>query len=114
MAKTIQGVDSRKVEPVLLRDGFLESRRLITRAQTSSERFSMSLVRVKPGWDYVIVHPDQDEALYVLEGEATISAAETTLHLRPGMAAFLPAGCEYRYRSGAGNLLIAVLAPPAT
>ena len=113
-AKTIQSVDSRKVEPTLLREGYLESRRLITKAQTGSERFSMSLTRIKPGWDHVINHPDKDEALYMLEGEAHISSGGVTLHLVPGTVAYLPAGCEYRYQSGnAPNLLIAVLAPPA-
>lgn len=113
-AKPIQSVDSRKVEPTILRDGFLESRRLITKAQQGSTGFSMSLVRIKPGWDYVINHPDKDEALYMLEGEAHITAGAVSLHLVPGTAAYLPAGSEYRYQSGkAPNVLIAVLSPPA-
>jgi len=43
------------------------------------------------------VHHGEDEFLYIIEGEATFTLGDQTLHGRPGIFVFLPRGIPHRF-----------------
>lgn len=60
------------------------------------------------------VHRDEDEAWYVLEGEATFYCGERQLCAGAGSWVFLPKGVPHAFRVGAAGARLLTLTSPAT
>ena len=79
-------------------------------ATETGGRMTVVEVLAEPGGDSAPhVHADEDEALYVLEGEFEIVAGEDTARLGAGGFAFVPRGTPHGFTSvgeAAGRLLL--------
>ncbi len=99
-----------EVEPTL----FLtrESRRLITPERDKSMRVSVHKIDRYAGYSDEVRYPENDEILYIIEGEGFIIEGDEKTAIRPGSCVFIPAGETYRMFSIVPLHMIAVLSPP--
>ncbi|MBV9742913.1 MAG: cupin domain-containing protein [Acidobacteriia bacterium] len=57
------------------------------------------------------VHPSDDEAWHVLDGELMFRYADATETAKPGMTIFVPAGVAHTYNAAAGARYLIILTP---
>lgn len=111
MKKEIKIVHETDVEPTIFETR--ESKRLITKEREGCERLSFHIIK---GWAFgkrgPVSYPDNDEILYMLEGDTTIFWKDKMAPLKPGTAVYIPAGCEYYMLNRSTYKIIAVLSPP--
>jgi quercetin dioxygenase-like cupin family protein len=112
MSKAISVLTMDDAEVVELEGGTLTSRRLVRRVH-GSERMSFNVSTLREGYDDPSVsYEGHDEIVYVMAGEAEFGFDGQKRTLKPGMAAFIPAGCRYSYRVTKGpNEVVAVFSP---
>jgi mannose-6-phosphate isomerase-like protein (cupin superfamily) len=111
MASAIRVLTMDDAEVVELEEGLLVSRRLVRRTH-GSEGASVNVSTVNEGYDGDASYEDNDEIVYVLEGEADVDYDGEHHTLRPGMAMFVPRGATYHYRVTRGpNELLVVFVP---
>lgn len=87
----------------------------VTPETTGSEQFSAGVVEVAPGDGHDLhTHPDSDEMLYFLVGEAEQTVAGDTREVSAGSTVFIPAGVEHGTQNTGWETLkfLAVYAPP--
>lgn len=60
------------------------------------------------------VHRNEDEALYVLEGQATFTCGDQTFDGAPGAFVFLPRGVEHTFKVGHSTARMLTIAAPAS
>ncbi len=99
-----------EVEPTL----FLgrETRRLITPERDKSMRVSVHKIHRYAGFSDEIRYPNNDEILYVIEGEGFIIEGDQKTPIRSGSCIFIPEGGTYRIFNVVPLQMIAVLSPP--
>jgi len=59
------------------------------------------------------IHHREDETLYVLEGEITVSVGDSTIKATPGTMVFLPRGVAHSFAIESEQLRMLILATPA-
>jgi quercetin dioxygenase-like cupin family protein len=109
--------DSTRTIPYLLEDGEGESIRwfgdTIT-VKNAGPTFDVAVITAVAGSEPPLhVHQGADEALFVLEGELTVYAADHSLTAGAGAFFFLPKGIPHAFvvESGSARLLM-IVAPP--
>jgi uncharacterized cupin superfamily protein len=111
----IQVVSADDVTPVTFGDnGEMKSHRLIRR-DLGSERVSLNYtVTEQTSEEFDSVYPEHDELMFIIRGVGEIEweGSEPT-RVGPGMAIFVPQGCEYRYRLLEGPQEAVVVFGPA-
>ena len=78
---------------------FLSNRMTVkATAETTNGAFGLVESLVAPGFSPPLhVHHREDEAFWVLEGEATIRCGDRTFHAGPGAFVFLPRGVPHTF-----------------
>ena len=99
-----------EVEPTLFTGR--ESRRIITPERDKTTSFSVHRIHRYAGLSNLIKYPENDEALYVTEGEGYILEDERKTPIRAGSCVFIPQGTTYRIYNLVPLVMIAVLSPP--
>jgi mannose-6-phosphate isomerase-like protein (cupin superfamily) len=68
-----------------------------------SKRLQITHSIYRPGgWTKRHVHPDHEQAYYIIRGRALVTVGEQTRVLGPGEVAFVPMGVEHRYSTYGG------------
>lgn len=103
--------DSAAVEPTIFKGR--ESRRVISPERDDSSRMSLhKLHNFERGVTYEVRYEQNDEILYILEGEGYLLDGDTRIPFKAGFAVFIPAGTPYRLYSPTDLKMLAVLSPP--
>ena len=90
---------------------------LIGPQQSATRHFTFGLAEFHPGQQAPAhSHDQQEEIIYILEGEGEFITPEETIPLKPGVAVFIPPGLEHRIvLTGDQPLkLVTVFSPPVT
>ena len=116
MEKKIKLVYEEDIIPTKFRHR--DTTRLITKERESSERCSLHICTipapftsdpVKPGTREVVY--DEDELLYIIEGEGTMIFDGEAHDFGPGTAVYIPAGCKYYQQAKKDLKVLVVIAP---
>jgi len=99
-----------EVEPTLFTGR--ESRRIITPERDKTTSFSVHRIHRYAGLSNPIKYPENDEALYVIEGEGYILEDERKTPIRAGSCVFIPQGTTYQIYNLVPLVMIAILSPP--
>jgi mannose-6-phosphate isomerase-like protein (cupin superfamily) len=103
--------DSGTVEPTIFTGR--ESRRVISPERDGSTRMSLHrLHNFERGVTYEVKYEDNDEILYILEGEGYILDGDERIPFKPDSAVFIPAGTPYRIYNPTDLKMLAILSPP--
>src|SRR3954462_9105425 len=63
-------------------------------------RFTFGVIEIAPGRELEAhVHPDEDDAFYILEGEMTFLLGERQVTASPGTFVLVPPGVEHGFRN---------------
>jgi len=63
-------------------------------------RFTFGIIEIAPGREIEAhVHPDEDDAFYIVEGEMTFIFGEERLTASPGTFVLAPPGLEHGFRN---------------
>jgi mannose-6-phosphate isomerase-like protein (cupin superfamily) len=63
-------------------------------------RFTFGIIDFAPGRELEAhVHPDEDDAFYILEGELTFVLGDETVAAPPGTFVLVPPGVEHGFRN---------------
>ena len=117
MEKKIRMVHEDDVIPTIFRHR--ETKRLITQEREGSERCSLHICTipapftsdpVKPGISEVVY--EEDELLYIIEGEGTMIFDGEAHEFGPGTTVYIPAGCKYYQKARKDLKVLVVIAPP--
>jgi quercetin dioxygenase-like cupin family protein len=109
MGKEVKIVDSNTMEPETTKTGS-RIKRLITKAKDGSDKITFSIGIIAGGID-VIESFESDAVYYMIEGKSTIEWSGKSTELSDGMAIYIPAGTEMRYRAEKDHKLISVFSP---
>lgn len=113
MTKKVSIISPADVPAVSMREGRIESRRLVTRKRDGSERMSFHVNHVKAGNRSIeVVYPEMDEINYMVKGEATITYDGKRERLTEGMVWNIPMGCTYDMENDVDIVIISVFSPP--
>ena len=109
MKKEVRVVDGNKMVATISKVG---SRRkvLISRAKDGSENISFKVGIVAAGID-IKESFESDTVHYMLKGKATIEWGGNEIEFTDGMAIYMPAGSEIRYRAEEETDVISVWSP---
>ena len=111
--KRISIINPAQVPVITMRDGHIESQRLVTSKRDGSERMSFHVNRIKAGnRSRDVVYPGMDEINYMIEGEATIGYDGRRERITEGMVWNIPAGCAYDFDNDVDIVIISVFSPP--
>ena len=103
--------DSDSVEPTIFKTRM--SRRVISPERDNSTKMSLHKIHRWPG---ILSNPtkytDNDEILYILEGEGYIFEGDEKHQLKPGYAVLIPANTTYQIFNSTDLKLLAILSPP--
>ena len=117
MEKKIRMIHEDDVIPTIFRHR--ETKRLITPEREGSERCSLHICTipapftsdpVKPGVSEVVY--EEDELLYIIEGQGTMIFDGEAHEFGPGTAIHIPAGCKYYQKASKDLKVLVVIAPP--
>ena len=114
MTKRISVRKADDIDPTILSDGTIYSRRVITRKFDNSDRMSFHHVVInrRPEWKKTISDGIHDEILYVVEGEMILRYDGKEVELFPGTCVYLPSNCEYESFFPDETLLVCAFSPP--
>ena len=113
MPTKISIISPADVPVTVMRDGRIESRRLVTRKRDGSERMSFHVNHIKAGNRSTgVVYPEMDEINYMVKGEATITYDGKRELLTEGMVWNIPMGCAYDMENDVDIVIISVFSPP--
>ena len=114
MTKKISVRKADDIEPTILSDGTVYSRRVITQKFDNSNRMSFHHVVIKrrPDWKKTISDGIHDEILYVVDGEMGLRYNGKEMQLFPGTCVYLPFMCEYESFFPAETILVCAFSPP--
>jgi mannose-6-phosphate isomerase-like protein (cupin superfamily) len=63
-------------------------------------RFTFGIIEIAPGRELEAhVHPDEDDAFYIVEGEMTFTLADGEVAAPPGTFVLVPPGVEHGFRN---------------
>lgn len=111
--KKISIIDPAHVEPIVMRDGKIVSRRLVTLRKDDSQKMSFHVNAVQAGNRSTdVVYPEMDEINYMVKGRATVVFDGERHEVREGMVWNIPAGCRYGLENDEDIVLISVFSPP--
>ena len=115
MGKTIKVEKLWEIQPAILSDETMSSKRIISKKRDDSDRMSLHHVVIKnrAGWKDVAPYETQDEIIYVLDGKMKISWDGQEVELTPGCCAYIPAGSPYKTLVPDEVTLICAFSPPA-
>ena len=102
--------DSESVDPTLFKGRM--SRRVISPERDNSKKMSLHKVHRWAGLSNPTTYAENDEILYILEGEGWIFEGEQKHHLTPGYCVLIPAGTTYQIFNPSDMKLLAILSPP--
>ncbi|HEX4717903.1 MAG TPA: cupin domain-containing protein [Thermoleophilaceae bacterium] len=67
-------------------------------------RFTFGIIEIAPGRELEVhVHPDEDDAFYILEGELTFFFGDEEAAAPPGAFVLVPPGVEHGFRNDTPN-----------
>ena len=111
--KKISIIDPVDIEPILMRDGKIVSRRLVTSRKDGSQKMSFHVNAIQAGNRSTdVVYPEMDEINYMVKGRATMVFDGERHVVREGMVWNIPAGCRYGLENDEDIVLISVFSPP--
>lgn len=111
--KKISIIDPADIEPVFLRNGKIESRRLVTLRKDGSERMSFHVNCLQAGNRSIdVAYPEMDEINYMVKGKAMVAFNGERHEVREGMVWNIPAGCRYDFWNDEDVVLVSVFSPP--
>lgn len=103
--------DRDSVEPTIFKDR--ESRRVISPERDISNRMSLhEITRHESSVSYEVKYPENDEILYILEGEGLIFEGKRKHPIKPGSCVFIPANTPYKLSNTSNLRMLAILSPP--
>lgn len=102
--------DSESVEPTIF-EGRM-SRRVISPERDNSNKMSLHKVQRWAGLSNPTKYTENDEILYILEGEGWIFEGDLKHHLKPGYCALIPADTTYQIFNPSDLKVLVVLSPP--
>ena len=103
--------DGESVEPTIFQ--CRESRRIITPETDKSMKMSLhKIIRYERGVSYLVRYPENDEILFVIEGEGYIIEGDEKYPIRPGSAVFIPTNTGYKVYNSTDLTMLAILSPP--
>jgi mannose-6-phosphate isomerase-like protein (cupin superfamily) len=103
--------DSDSVEPTIFKDR--ESKRVISPERDNSTRISLhKILRYPRGKSYEVKYPENDEILYILDGEGYIYDGEGEHLVKEGYCVFIPANTSYQIDNSKELIMLAILSPP--
>ncbi|MGE0798804.1 MAG: ectoine synthase [Lautropia sp.] len=102
------------VTPILLRNGDIVSRRLVTKKKDGSANMSFHVNVIKGGVPRTddVVYPDQDEINYMIKGKGVIICNGERHPVSEGMIWNIPAGQRYGLENDDEVVIISVFSPP--
>ena len=63
-------------------------------------RFTLGIIEIAPGRELEAhVHPDEDDAFYIVEGEMTFVVSDEEVAAPPGTFVLVPPGVEHAFRN---------------
>lgn len=111
MEKEIKVVHEEDIIPSIFSDR--QSARLITKEREYSETASLHICRIlAPLMSDEIFYPDNDELMYLIEGEAQLIYGDKLQDCKPGTAIYVPKGCKYHMFVKKDSKLLVIIAPP--
>ncbi len=112
MDKMVYMVREEDVMPSIFENGTCT--RLITRERENTTHVSFAINRVDAGpWGGDISHPDKDEALYLIEGEAELAFGGRLYDWPVGACLYVPQGESYRLHPKTDLVFAEIQSPPA-
>ena len=103
--------DGESVEPTIFQ--CQESRRIITPETDNSMEMSLhKIIRYERGVSCLVRYPENDEVLFVIEGEGYIIEGDEKYPIRPGSAVFIPTNTGYKVYNSTDLTMLAILSPP--
>lgn len=114
MDEKISIIDPQDVPELLLRNGEISSRRLVTLRREGSSRMSFHVNVIQGGTPRTddVVYPDMDEINYMVKGEGTVIFDGQRRKVTEGMVWYIPAGCRYGLENDAEVTILSVFSPP--
>ena len=109
MKKEVKVVDSNKMEPIIGKTGS-RLKRIITKEREGSDKITFSVSTIAGGIDIKELF-QSDAVHYMVEGKSTIEWDGNKVELTDGMAIYIPAGTEIRYRAEKDHKVISVWSP---
>ena len=111
MGKEVKVVKLSQIKPRPLEKGG-EDVFLITKWREHSDKATLGIATLDAGMDFPdVCYEENDEILYQLEGDATITWKDGKVEFHPGMAIYIPMGTKFRYECHNKNKHIVVWAP---
>ncbi|MFC1907885.1 cupin domain-containing protein [Chloroflexota bacterium] len=113
MATGVKVVKISDIEPKVFDDGLCKITGLITKTREHIDTVTVSISMLEAEFDDpACVYEENDEILYQLEGDATITwEGGKTIEFHPGMVVFTPKGVKFRYKCHNKNKHIVIWAP---
>jgi len=112
MAKEVKVVKISNIEPKVFDEGLCKILGLITKGREHSENVSVHISILEPEFDDPnVCYEENDEILYQLEGDATITWKDGKVEFHPGMVIYFPKGTKFRYKCHNKNKHIVIWAP---
>jgi mannose-6-phosphate isomerase-like protein (cupin superfamily) len=113
LAKQISVIRPEDVPALSMREGRIESRRLVTMKRDGSERMSFHVNRISAGNRSTgVVYPEMDEINYMVKGAGTIVYDGRRERVTEGMVWNIPAGCAYDFENDVDIVIVSVFSPP--
>jgi mannose-6-phosphate isomerase-like protein (cupin superfamily) len=104
--------DSDSVDPTIFKGRM--SRRVISPERDGSKKISLHKVHRWAGLSNETKYVENDEVLYILEGEGYIFEGDQKHPLKPGTCVLIPANTTYQIFNPSEMKLLAILSPPRT
>jgi mannose-6-phosphate isomerase-like protein (cupin superfamily) len=102
--------DSESMDPTIFKGRM--SRRVISPERDNSTKISLHKVHRWAGISNPTQYEENDEILYILEGEGWIFEGDLKHHLKPGYSVLIPAKTTYQIFNPSDFVLLAILSPP--
>lgn len=103
--------DTMLTDPTIFQDR--ESRRVVSPEKDNSSRMSLHIInRYQRGVSYLVKYPQNDEILYILEGEGYMIEGDVKYPFKAGTAIFIPENTGYKVYNSTDLKMVAVLSPP--
>jgi mannose-6-phosphate isomerase-like protein (cupin superfamily) len=89
-----------------------DTARLITKERENSDLCSLHVCTIPAPFTSPEIVYEEDEILYLIEGEGTMIFDGKAHDFRPGTAVFIPKGCKYTQQARKDLKVLVIIAPP--
>lgn len=95
-------METRPTQPIVVRSGRghrVGNVEFLART-VDTPRFTFAMIEIAPGRELEThVHPDEDDAFYIVEGELTFILGDRRVAAPPGTFVLVPPGVEHAFRN---------------